>query len=821
MHTQIMKLRYIFATIATALCVLATSCKPEGPSYLSEVKVDSSWITLPADGGSKVITVNATDNWEIVDLPSWLTAAPMAGKAGETKVTFSAANAETHPDEIEKTFYIKSNGKKVGIKVVQGAAFTIANTPETAYTPEEAIAIYLAGKDLGTQVYVKGVVKSAAIDLAYGNAEFYLEENNDDYSFEFYRCLDFGGEKFTNDKKVKKGDVITAYGSLGIYKETIELLQGCVLISIEAPTGDNVEVVNEDELVAGKDGGNIVAKVIAQGGPLCVNTEAQDWISVSKTEIVDGVNLVTLAIAPNNGGARQGVISFSAGTKSVDANVSQAGNIAEVSVAEFLAAEVSGSAQYKISGFITDRTDISGHKFDLEQYGNFDITDATGNAYIYGVGAKGDIAKYGVKEGDIITLVGLRADYKGSAQMGSGQYESHKSVTVATAAEVNAMTDEADPKNPQNYVRVTGKVTNGTATGHKFDLATYGNFDLVDESGSLYVYGVSTGWNGETKKFGTLGVKEGDIITLVGYKTSYNGTNELVGMYISHEEGQPEPEEGLVHTSWYMYSSGEPVALITFPDETNCSMAGYNGTEWVFDDPDYGGYNGTYSYDPVSNSGTISMMEAELLLYKNAEGQLVLDGSSMGWSPMLFEQGEYIERPAPAPTSYVLTRDVINPDPDWAVTNYGSQKTDDIDSYLWFEVDKINYLACRICKPEVGGAYDNVNAIQMQGNANDATKMSRIGNILPYKKISKITVVTYNTGNYDPNFNIALGAYSPVVDITIPEEMVNAADMSTTKEELDGINKYTTVYTVSGDYKYFAIYKNTSGALYWSSITVE
>lgn len=591
MHTQIMKLRYIFATIATALCVLATSCKPEGPSYLSEVKVDSSWITLPADGGSKVITVNATDNWEIVDLPSWLTAAPMAGKAGETKVTFSAANAETHPDEIEKTFYIKSNGKKVGIKVVQGAAFTIANTPETAYTPEEAIAIYLAGKDLGTQVYVKGVVKSAAIDLAYGNAEFYLEENNDDYSFEFYRCLDFGGEKFTNDKKVKKGDVITAYGSLGIYKETIELLQGCVLISIEAPTGDNVEVVNEDELVAGKDGGNIVAKVIAQGGPLCVNTEAQDWISVSKTEIVDGVNLVTLAIAPNNGGARQGVISFSAGTKSVDANVSQAGNIAEVSVAEFLAAEVSGSAQYKISGFITDRTDISGHKFDLEQYGNFDITDATGNAYIYGVGAKGDIAKYGVKEGDIITLVGLRADYKGSAQMGSGQYESHKSVTPVTAAEAAALADD-DKNDPANYIRLTGKVAKPSAeSGNKFDLETYGNFDLVDESGSIYVYGVSTGWNGETKKFGTLGVKEGDIITIVAYKTSYKEKAQVVGMYVSHEEGQGEMTDDQAYEVFAI--NYEPLQILsyqiparTYNDEDNMAKnADVCDKYWEIGDP--------------------------------------------------------------------------------------------------------------------------------------------------------------------------------------------------------------------------------------------
>ena len=126
-----------------------------------------------------------------------------------------------------------------------------------------------------------------------------------------------------------------------------------------------------------------------------------------------------------------------------------------------------------------------------------------------------------------------------------------------------------------------------------------------------------------------------------------------------------------------------------------------------------------------------------------------------------------------------------------------------------------------MCKPAEGSDYDKVGAIQMQGNASDASKTGRIGNTLPYSGITKITVVSYNTGDFDPNFNIALSATAPVVDTTIPDSMVNAADMTTTKEVLDGINKYTTVYNVSGNNKYFAIYKNTSGGLYWSSITVE
>ena len=67
-----------------------------------------------------------------------------------------------------------------------------------------------------------------------------------------------------------------------------------------------------------------------------------------------------------------------------------------------------------------------------------------------------------------------------------------------------------------------------------------GNFDLVDDSGSILVYGVSTGWKGQTKKFDTLGVSEGDTITIVAYKTSYQGNAQVVGMYVSSKKGDPE-----------------------------------------------------------------------------------------------------------------------------------------------------------------------------------------------------------------------------------------------------------------------------------------
>ena len=48
----------------------------------------------------------------------------------------------------------------------------------------------------------------------------------------------------------------------------------------------------------------------------------------------------------------------------------------------------------------------------------------------------------------------------------------------------------------------------------------YGNFNISDETGQVYVYGLLSGWRGASGQFQTLvaetGLKAGDLITIVG-----------------------------------------------------------------------------------------------------------------------------------------------------------------------------------------------------------------------------------------------------------------------------------------------------------------
>ena len=75
--------------------------------------------------------------------------------------------------------------------------------------------------------------------------------------------------------------------------------------------------------------------------------------------------------------------------------------------------------------------------------------------------------------------------------------------------------------------RVTGTVTRIANT-------TYGNWYLDDGTGEIYIYGTldKSGKNGANNSIAAWGIEVGDIITVEGPKTVYNGTVELVDVAV-------------------------------------------------------------------------------------------------------------------------------------------------------------------------------------------------------------------------------------------------------------------------------------------------
>ena len=127
----------------------------------------------------------------------------------------------------------------------------------------------------------------------------------------------------------------------------------------------------------------------------------------------------------------------------------------------------------------------------------------------------------------------------------SAQGASTDEPIVATVAEVLAAEVDGNV-----WYQMTGTIQN-------IENTAYGNFTLVDETGSIYVYGLTAEKvDKNDQSFSTLGLNEGDIVTLVGTRDEHYGDPQVGGpaYYISHEEGE-EPEEPEVPT-------GDPTALI-------------------------------------------------------------------------------------------------------------------------------------------------------------------------------------------------------------------------------------------------------------------
>lgn len=538
-----MKIVKILSTLA-AVCALVIGCAKETPSVWNEIQVSSSYVGLPKDGGSKTITVSAKDSWTINEIPQWLSVSPTSGSAGETTVTFSAEKATASN---ENTIKIVCAGKTQSIIVKQLAEKV---EPKTL-TVSEAIEICnaLADKEIAPGEYrVKGIV-CGLVDLSvqYGNVTFWISDDGksvDGRKFEVYRALWLDGAAFKAGDNLDIGDEVIIEGKImkyGTTPETAEKQAFVYQINKSLIKCDSL-VYNGAKLEALPiEGGSFEAALVCKGNGVSVNVpdNAKSWLSVTGIQTAGDKATVTFLAAQNDGGDRSTEITFLTTSEGKEytaaASVAQKGAILEVSVAEFNAAPV-GTTVYRLGGFVT--------KVDNATNGSFHFKDFSGETYAYKATNFADFS--GLKIGDIVTIIGTRGQYNETIELMNGKIENVKPVTVKTVAEANALDDD-NKNDPQNYIMISGTVTNGSAkSGHKFDLKDYGNFDLVDETGEIYVYGVSTGWKGAKGNgaFATLGVKEGDKVTIVAYKTSYNGMNQLVGYYYSHESGEtPEPIE--------------------------------------------------------------------------------------------------------------------------------------------------------------------------------------------------------------------------------------------------------------------------------------
>ena len=529
-----MKLKYFFPFFLTVVAALFTACSDDNdPTYLDEIRVSQSYVSLSTTGGSASIEIKANADWHLekifkvttkdadnkdvdtyYETPQWLTVSQTSGGAGQTTLTFSAEAGEGRSAEL----VIACGSVTQHINIIQGVA-TVSNA---------TCAEVLAGPDSKTYRVTGTVTK--IVNTTYGN--WYLDDGTG--TVYIYGTLDSkGATKNFLSWGLEVGDQITVEGPKTTYNGTVELVDVTVvkieksLIKCDSLT---INGAKADQLPL--EGGEIVANLTCKGNGVAVEIpqEAQGWLGVVSSTV--GANpTVTFRAAPNAGGDRNTTVTFKTTdgkkTYTAQATIYQAGAILEVPVADFLAAEV-GDSQYRITGVITElyANDKQGKSFYIQDY--------SGKTLIYR--AEGFI-EAGAKVGDIVTVVGKRGAYNGNAQMVSGNFENLKyAVTEVSIADFLAKGDSKE-----TYYMVTGTVKDLLSnTGKEND---YGNLHITDGTNELYVYGCYSGYGatGDARKgfVKAANIEVGDKLTIIGYKDTYNGLIELCGgIYFSHEKAQ-------------------------------------------------------------------------------------------------------------------------------------------------------------------------------------------------------------------------------------------------------------------------------------------
>lgn len=110
---------------------------------------------------------------------------------------------------------------------------TIENTKETAYTVSEAKKWIDAGKDLATQVYVKGIVsKIDSYNDTYKSITYWLDDN----TFQVYSGKGLDGKDFTSQDDIEIGANVIICGKIKKFSNnTYEFDKGNYLVEYKAP----------------------------------------------------------------------------------------------------------------------------------------------------------------------------------------------------------------------------------------------------------------------------------------------------------------------------------------------------------------------------------------------------------------------------------------------------------------------------------------------------------------------------------------------------------------------------------------------------------
>ena len=699
-----------FLTFLAAAAALFTGCRQEEADIdLPALKVagadlsfddDTKKASYAADMSLTTLQLNVTANrdwsseilWDADETP-WIAVTPEKGLASDQpqRVTLTILNNAGYNRNKTVKFTIGYDYKTLAVSQTGERGEEIIGTLDNPLTVAGAVKyVKSLGADVqsSSQVFVKGKISQIAdggsfgASGTYGNATFYISDDGTTNGDQFYayRVLYLGNRKWTSkDPDIKVGDEVILYGNVVNFRgNTPETVQGTAFVydhngknegtgggggsdePVGTPegTGTQADPYNvaaalqavkpltwtSNEVYDSTDEVFVKGKIsrIANAGTFGESGtfgNATFYISddgsqngelyayrilylgnkkyTSGTDIKVGDEVVICGKLMNYRGNTPETVANAAYLYSLNGqggggtDPQPSGDVKAVTIAEFNAAPESQTQVYELVGVIGGSINTT--------YGNFDLADETGTVYVYGLtatelgyGAKNDksYASLGLAEGDKIKIRGYRGSFNDKIEVmyawfiekvTGGDDPQPSGVKAVSVADFNAA-----PESDSQVYELVGTIGGSINT-------TYGNFDLTDATGTVYVYGLTAtelGYGAKNdKSYASLGLAEGDKIKIRGYRGSFNDKIEVMYAWfiekVTGGGGGTDPQPGGSTVSFDTNAGAQ-----TWAAETDGTYgAGFSSTT-------QGVKIGYYKH--TSTSAAVAPKDSEVRVYKNS-----------------------------------------------------------------------------------------------------------------------------------------------------------------------------------------------------------
>lgn len=313
-----MKLKYIIPSFIAVIAMFTSCADDNEPTYLSNLKVSSSYVAFDVKGGTQKITVTATEDWSMdfmvpvkadslddekgivkYNVPTsqmatkenkWVKVSQLSGGAGTTDISFTVG-ATTATRSV--TVRIKAGDKYQNIIVAQ-----VDDSP----TPVSTVKDVLKGVDSKTY-RVKGLC-GKIFNTSYGNWYMVDGEGNE---LLIYGTKDATGAYNWSKFNIAPGDSVTVEGARTTYKSTIEIVNA-TFISVKKA----LLLSKETSKTIDREAKPFNITITQKGEGLSFKSDV-DWMTIEPGYTVNKKGDLVFTVKPtenNTGKNREGTLTF-------------------------------------------------------------------------------------------------------------------------------------------------------------------------------------------------------------------------------------------------------------------------------------------------------------------------------------------------------------------------------------------------------------------------------------------------------------------------------------------------------------------------------